>query len=71
MLEAARAVGHARRHWQTPHEHRRAVSQALPDRPMTCIVRGFQRYFYGPQPAEPNPETMSTLVEDLNEVQRH
>ncbi len=71
MLEAARAVGHARLRWQTPQEHRRQVDQALPERPMVRIVRGFQRYFYGPQPADPDPETMSTLVEDLDEIQRH
>ena len=71
MLEAARAVGHARRRWQTPQEHRIEVDQALPGRPMIRIIRGFQRYFYGPQPADPDPETMSTLVDDLNEIQRH
>ena len=71
MLEAARAVGYPRRDWQTPQEHRQQVKETLPDPPMTRIIRVFQRYFYGRQPADADPETMTALVEDLDEIQRH
>ena len=69
MLEVARAVGFGRRESQTPHEHRREANQALPDPPMGRIVGGFQRYYYGPQPNEPDAETLSSLIDDLDDVQ--
>lgn len=71
MLDVARAVGFARQTWQTPQEHRQKASQALPDPPVERIVRGFQRYHYGPQSADPDPETMRALVDDLDDLQRH
>ena len=71
MLDVASAVGFARRSSQTPQEHRREANQALPDPPVERIVRGFQRYHYGPDSGEPDPETMQTLVDDLDDLQRH
>ena len=71
MLDVARAVGFARRTWQTPQEHRREASRALPDPPVARIVRGFQQYHYGPQSGDPDPETMQSLVDDLDDLQRH
>ncbi len=71
MLDIARAVGFARRSSQTPQEHRREANQALPDPPVERIVTGFQRYHYGPESADPDPETMQGLVDDLDHLQRH
>ncbi len=71
MLEVARTVGFARREGQTPHEHRREANQALPDPPMSRIVGGFQRYHYGPRPNDPDAETMSSLIEELDDLERH
>ena len=70
MLEIARAVGFARRPWQTPQEHRQEANQALPDPPVARIVDEFQRYHYGPQPRNPDPDTMRSLTEDLDDLQR-
>ena len=70
MLDIARAVGFARRSWQTPQEHRRQANQALPDPPVARIVGEFQRYHYGPQPSNPDPDTMRSLTEDLDDLQR-
>ena len=70
MLDIARAVGFARRSWQTPQEHRRQANQALPDPPVARIVNEFQRYHYGPQPSNPDPDTMRSLTEDLDDLQR-
>lgn len=70
MLEIARAVGFARRSWQTPQEHRQEANQALPDPPVARIVDEFQRYHYGPQPSNPDPDTMRSLTEDLDDLQR-
>ena len=70
MLEIARAVGFARRSWQTPQEHRQEANQALPDPPVARIVDEFQRYHYGPQPSSPDPDTMRSLTEDLDDLQR-
>ena len=71
MLDVARAVGFARRNSQTPQEHRREASQALPDPPVERIVRGFQSYHYGPDAGDPDPESMRGLVDDLEDLQRH
>ena len=71
MLDVARAVGFTRRTWQTPQEHRREANQALPDQPMGRIVGEFQRYHYGPQPNNPDPDTMRSLEDDLNDLQRN
>lgn len=70
MLEIARAIGFARRSWQTPQEHRQEANQALPDPPVARIVNEFQRYHYGPQPSSPDPDTMRSLTEDLDDLQR-
>ena len=70
MLDVARSVGFARRPWQTPQEHRREANQALPDPPVARIVGEFQRYHYGPQPNDPDPDTMRSLTEDLDDLQR-
>ena len=70
MLEVARAVGFARQSWQTPQEHRHQANQALPDPPVERIVDGFQRYHYGPGTGETDPESMRTLVDDLDDLQR-
>ena len=70
MLDIARAVGFARRSWQTPQEHRQEANQALPDPPVARIVDEFQRYHYGPQPSNPDPDTMRSLTEDLDDLQR-
>lgn len=70
MLDIARAVGFARRSWQTPQEHRHEANQALPDPPVARIVDEFQRYHYGPQPGNPDPDTMRSLTEDLDDLQR-
>ena len=70
MLDIARAVGFARRSWQTPQEHRQQANQALPDPPVARIVGEFQRYHYGPQPSNPDPDTMRSLTEDLDDLQR-
>ncbi len=68
MLEIAHTVGFPRRSWQTPQEHRRDANQALPDPPVSRIVGSFQRYFYGPQRSEADPETMAHLIEDLDDL---
>lgn len=70
MLEIARAVGFARRSWQTPQEHRQEANQALPDPPVARIVDEFQRYHYGPRPSNPDPDTMRSLTEDLDDLER-
>lgn len=70
MLDIARAVGFGRRAWQTPQEHRREANRALPDPPVARIVDEFQRYHYGPQPSNPDPDTMRSLTEDLDDLQR-
>jgi len=70
MLEIARAVGFARRAWQTPQEHREEANRALPDPPVARIVGEFQRYHYGPQPGEADPATMRSLTDDLDDLQR-
>ncbi|MYC34126.1 MAG: DUF4129 domain-containing protein [Chloroflexi bacterium] len=70
MLEIARAIGFARRSWQTPQEHRQEANQALPDPPVARIVNEFQRYHYGPPPGNPDPDTMRSLTEDLDDLQR-
>ena len=69
MLEVANAVGFPRRGSQTPEEHRRAVRETLPDPPVGRIVGGFQHYYYGARYEAADPETMSTLLEDLDELQ--
>ena len=68
MLEIARTVGFPRRTGQTPQEHRRDASQALPDPPIARIVGRFQRYYYGPQPDDADPETMADLISDLDDL---
>lgn len=68
MLEVASAVGFPRRHWQTPEEHRDHVGETLPKPPVGRIVGSFQRYFYGARRGEVNPEEMSSLLEDLDEL---
>lgn len=70
MLDVARAVGFARQSWQTPQEHRHQANQALPDPPVERIVDGFQRYHYGPGTGEIDQESMRTLVDDLEDLQR-
>ena len=70
MLEVASTLGFPRRRWQTPQEHRQDVSATLPDPPVSRIVSRFQRYYYGPRPNdEANPETMSALIDDLDDLQ--
>ena len=70
MLDIAQAVGFARRSWQTPQEHRQDANQALPDPPVAHIVEEFQRYHYGPHPHETNADTMRSLADDLDHLQR-
>ncbi len=69
MLEVANAVGFPRRGSQTPEEHRQDVRETLPDPPMARIVGGFQRYYYGARYEAADPETMSSLLDDLDELQ--
>ena len=69
MLEVANAVGFPRRGSQTPEEHRQDVRETLPDPPMGRIVGGFQRYYYGPGYEVADPESMSSLLDDLDELQ--
>ena len=71
MLDIARAVGFTRRAWQTPQEHRQEANQALPDPPVARIVGEFERYHYGPQPSDPDPETMRSLTDDLSDLRRN
>ena len=71
MLEVSNAVGFPRRGSQTPEEHRRAVRETLPDPPVARIVGGFQHYYYGARYEAADPETMSSLLEDLDELQPH
>ena len=72
MLEVASAVGFPRRQAQTPHEHRADVQEILPGPPVGRIVNSFQRYFYGTRRDEADPEAMSSLLEDLDELEpRH
>ena len=70
MLEVASAVGFPRRRWQTPQEHRRDVRETLPGPPVGRIVAGFERYYYGPRLEEADPDTMSSLLEDLDRLGR-
>ena len=69
MLEVANAVGFPRRGSQTPEEHRRAVRETLPDPPVARIIGGFQHYYYGARYEAADPDTMSSLLEDLDELQ--
>ena len=69
MLEVARAVGFARRDWQTPQEHRQEINRALPEPPVARIVDGFQQYYYGSPPADPGPEGMTSLIDDLDDLE--
>jgi hypothetical protein len=68
MLEIATAVGFPRRDWQTPEEHRHVVRETLPGPPARRIVNRFQRYFYGNRRDEADPQAMSSLLEDLDEL---
>ena len=69
MLDLARAVGFPRRPSQTPQEHRQEAKQALPDPPVARIVGSFQRYYYGPEQNDADPETMADLINDLDDLQ--
>ena len=69
MLEIARTVGFPRLPGQTPQEHRKDASQALPDPPVSRIVGSFQRYYYGPSQDDADPETMAHLIDDLDELE--
>lgn len=69
MLAVASALGFPRRQWQTPQEHRQDVKDTLRDPPVARIVGGFQRYYYGGQPDAGDPETMSSLIDDLDHLQ--
>ena len=69
MLDVATTVGRPRREGQTPHEHRRDVSETLPEPPVHRIVDGFQDYYYGRQQTEPPAESMSSLLEDLDSLE--
>lgn len=69
MLEVAGAVGFPRRHWQTPEEHRENVGETLPRPPTRRIINSFQRYFYGARPDDVSSEEMSSLLEDLDELE--
>ena len=69
MLEVANAVGFPRRGSQTPEEHRQDVNETLPDPPVARIVGGFQHYYYGAGYEVADPDTMSSLLEDLDELQ--
>ena len=71
MLEVANAVGFPRRGSQTPEEHRRDVNETLPDPPVGRIVGGFQHYYYGARYEAVDRETMSSLLEDLDELEPH
>ena len=69
MLEVANAVGFPRRGSQTPEEHRRDVRETLPDPPVGRIVSGFQHFYYGAGYESMDPEAMSSLLEDLDQLQ--
>ena len=69
MLEVANAVGFPRRGSQTPEEHHQAVRETLPDPPVARIIGGFQHYYYGARYEAADPEIMSSLLEDLDELQ--
>lgn len=70
MLEVAGDLGFPRRRSQTPQEHRQDLGETLPGPPVSRIVGGFQRYYYGPRSnRETNPETMSALIDDLKNLQ--
>jgi len=68
MLEIAGTVGFPRLPWQTPQEHRRDANQALPDPPVARIVGSFQRYYYGPERIDNDPQTMADLIDDLDDL---
>ena len=71
MLEVSNAVGFPRRGSQTPEEHHREVRETLPDPPVARIIGGFQHYYYGARYEAADPETMSSLLEDLDELEPH
>ncbi len=71
MLDIAHNVGFTRRAWQTPQEHRKEATQALPDPPVGRIVGEFQRYHYGPQPDDTDSQTMRDLLDDLSDLRRN
>ncbi len=68
LLEVANTLGIPRREGQTPSEHRQAVAGTLPDPPVEHIVEGFQRYYYGARPDAADPEAMSDLLQDLDDL---
>lgn len=70
MLAIAGDLGFPRRRAQTPREHRQDLGETLPGPPVSRIVGGFQRYYYGPRPdREADPETMAALLDDLKDLQ--
>ncbi len=71
MLEVSNAVGFPRRGSQTPEEHHREVRETLPDPPVARIIGGFQHYYYGARYEAADQEAMTSLLEDLDELQPH
>ena len=69
LLEVASNLGLPRRQGQTPQEHRQDVAGTLPDPPVEHIVDGFQRYYYGAGQDDNESETMTSLLNDLDDVQ--
>ena len=69
MLDIAASMGFPRRPSQTPREHRADVRHTLPAPPVARIVNAFQRYYYGGQSQGDDAETMSSLLDDLNDLE--
>ena len=69
MLEIAGALGMPRRRGQTPQEHRRDLTDTLPQPPVERIVDGFQQYYYGPDNAADDSANMPALLRDLDDIE--
>ena len=69
LLEVASTLGLPRRQGQTPQEHRQGCCRHSA-RPAGGTHRGrFQRYYYGAGQDDNESETMTSLLNDLDDVQ--
>ena len=69
LLDIANSLGRPRRQSQTPGEHRQDIAGTLPDPPVEHIVAGFQHYYYGASEDAANPEQMTALRQDLDDLE--
>ena len=69
FLKLADQLGHPRRDWETPREHQKQLSSALPFGPVDRIVSDFQLERYGRSPAQPGE--MERLLRDWEALNQY